>query len=311
MDCGEVTEDLEYSLTDNLPRGQQELRYTSVTEEKPIHCEKENTPPNNRKTKNQMIQENWNKDDCSTAASRSSFSDSYNHSSIDQPRALYMRRNSKRKKSPCGPIDSLSGREIPQIDGKRYTQGPHGEVEDKVNQEEPIIVNSPYSCIGSHQTMPTVERPGVPVDMAADHSNASDSYLHSFADSEKYMPEAGKPIEFAQENHVCASDGLNHFTEEDEANRSNRDETEDLRGKSNFVRIHERSNTIPSTSSENVCSKCGHLQENGNSPPTPTETRIHLMKGACISSSISPNRYLGSLGASPVTSRSLSCSLLR
>ncbi|XP_068727883.1 uncharacterized protein [Montipora capricornis] len=214
LDYGKVTEELESSHTDNLTRGQQELRYTSVREEKPIqNCEKENTPPNNRKKKKPMIQENRNKDDCSTAASRSSFSDSYNHSSIDQPRASFMRRNSKRKKSLCGPIDSLTEIEIPQINGIRYAQGPNGEVEDKVNQEEPIIINSPYSCKGFHQTMPKVERPL------------------------------------------------------DEIN-----ESEDLRGKGNFV-------WIPSTSSENVCSKCGHLQENGNSPPTPTETRIHLMKG--------------------------------
>ncbi|XP_068676848.1 uncharacterized protein [Montipora foliosa] len=149
LDYGKVTEELESSHTDNLTRGQQELRYTSVREEKPIqNCEKK-----------PMIQENRNKDDCSTAASRSSFSDSYNHSSIDQPRASYMRRNSKRKKSLCGPIDSLTEIEIPQINGIRYAQGPNGEVEDKVNQEEPIIINSPYSCKGFHQTMLKVERP--------------------------------------------------------------------------------------------------------------------------------------------------------
>lgn len=345
------------AYSDNLPRGQQELSYASVTKTKPIQSrEKENTPPNKWKTKNSMIQENGNKNGSFPAASTTCFSDSYNHSSIDQPWASYMRRNSKRKKSPCGPIDSLSEIEIPQINGICYAQGPNGEVEDKVNQGEPIVINSPYSRIGSHQTMPKVERPGVPVDMPADHSNASDSFLHSFAGSTKYMPEAGRPVVFAQDNHVGASDGLNHSTTtddvmEDETNRKNRaeslearfvedlcaeresltdewskyydvlcdglnvadsdhsdtvrhttlsdcdstdnveeiSESEDLRGKGHFVRNHQRSDSIPSTSSENVCPKCGHLQTNGNSPPTPTKTRIHFVKGACVSSSISPN----------------------
>lgn len=66
-------------------------------------------------------------------------------------------------------------------------------------------------------------------------------------------------------------------------------DSEGIRHKDYSLRNRDRSNAIPFASDGDPRSKCECLQTKANSPPTPTKTRIHFVKGACISSTTSPS----------------------
>lgn len=88
------------------------------------------------------------------------------------------------------------------------------------------------------------------------------------------------------------SDALRHTLPLDSGPTDTLDEMNDsegIRHKDYSGGNQVRSNAVPCASNGDASSKCEHLHTKANSLETPTKTRIHFVKGACVSSSASPS----------------------
>lgn len=341
--------------TNSSQKGEQESSYASVTRSKlNIKYDKENTHPNEWKTKHPTIGHSGSRGDCPTGSSSTRTPASFVKSTIDHPWASYMQKNLKRKKNHTSHIDSLSEIYIPPGNDMCFTQGTSCNLKDDSDQEE-IEITSVDACEGSEQTTQEDERPVVFPQV--DHCTTPETNISSCTDSEEPMFRAGAPVEFVQDNLVDNSDGVDHhkkskclensqshcndqgvsfdskFVQElcnaresvtdewteyydvlcdglnDSADSNHSDalrhtlpldsdptdtldeinDSKGIRHKDHSLGNHIRSNSVPCASNRDACSKCEHLQTNANSLATPTKTRIHFVKGACVSSTASPS----------------------
>lgn len=311
-----------------LQTGQQRSSYANAARPKPkLNHGKEHTSFIERNTKSSGNKENLHKTAWSPAAvSVTCHNDSSEQSSIINPWASFVSRNSKRRKSQIlgSPIDGISEIEIPPGSDMYYEQNLNiGSKESYMYcDRSDEAVTTPVTCIGSKQTMPQDE---IPVKHAQENSNSltddvyckkpdfleecdEDTKAHENLDA-RFLDEVCNARESAIDDWTKYYDVLHRgLKEEDSCEPSdvllhnaptNRDfcntldeisDSEDFKYRHHLTKDGSQSDKIDVTCSKNICTKCGLLQADGNHPASrPRKNRIHFVNGVCVSSSASPN----------------------
>lgn len=155
----------------HLQTEHQGLSYANVARPKPnLSNGKENFSSYEWNEKKARVKENSSKTPWPPSASSSYYSGAYQQATIDNPWTSFVNRNSKWKKTHGSPIDGISEIEIPPVSDKFCTQSPSSKQDYKY---------SDYQVLKDEQ-----------------RSTPSSQAIHK----------GGRSVEFAQENHVNASD---------------------------------------------------------------------------------------------------------
>ena len=255
------------------------------------------------KTETRKTKDNPNKTSWSSTLSSSCHDVGHEQSSIENPWASFVKRNSRRKKSPRSPIDGISEIEIPPVSDDFYSGSPS--YQDKENT--PLSTNN--SQKGRHMDERSVGHTQEHcIDGSADfvfnkgncaenectngNGNLDAKFMKEFCmaresatdDWDKYYEVLcggiGEKETCSDTDTSCQNTNKVHESSDclDEIDEMDKDKCRNYEGKDHLT---ER---LDCSSGSNVCSKCGLSRESGSPSSSGTKNRIHFVNGVCVSS---------------------------
>ena len=304
----------------HLQKDKQGLSYASVTQAKSgIDNEKEKSSSAEWYATKTEVKENPGvKTPWSPAVSSSYYSDAYEQATIENPWASFVNSSYKSKKPDSSSVDGLSEIDLPPVNDNS-TGSPNRQ--EEVDSSFCSTVKTPISlqeAMHDNCSFNSDHEPDNHVDVSADHfgykngeypegiytySNDQDENLEARFIDELCMARESAIDDWAkyydllrsglrEEVPSTTSDILHHnipTTHQYSDSSDELDETVKVKQRDHLKMDQSSSDKPFSKDNGKVCSKCGHVTEGRNLPPSPTKTRIHFVNGACVSSPNNPH----------------------
>ena len=255
------------------------------------------------KTETRKTKDNPNKTSWSSTLSSSCHDVGHEQSSIENPWASFVKRNSRRKRSPRSPIDGISEIEIPSVSNDFYSGSPS--YQDKGN----TLISTNSSQKGGHMDGRSVGHTQKHcIDGSADcafkkgncaenegtnsNGNLDAKFMKEFCmaresatdDWDKYYEVLcggiGEKVTCSNTDTLCQNTNKLHESSDclDEIDEMDKDKCRNYKGKDHLTERRD------CRSSSNVCTKCGLSRESGSPSSSLTKNRIHFVNGVCVSS---------------------------
>lgn len=306
--------------SNHLQKDKQGLSYASVTRAKSgIGNEREKSSTTEWNVTKTEVKENPGvKTPWSPAVSSSYYSDPYEQATIENPWASFVNSNHKRKKPDSSPVDGLSEFDFPPMNDNctgSQSQSLKYQVVEDVDSTFCSTVKTPISSQEAmHDNGSSFDHEhDNHVDVSADHFEYKNGEypegIYAYSDNRDENLETRFLDELCMARETAIDDWAKYYDylrsglrEEVPSTRSDilhqniptthqysdsvdeLDETPNVKHRNHVVVDRSSSDEPSSKDNRKVCSKCGHVKEGRNFPPSPTKTRIHFVNGACVSS---------------------------